>query len=372
MPDQVARSARQSYKEASMFREGLKIPPFQLCVIMRWAGLGDCIQRMPALFYMYDNAPHVSMYVFVYDYLQTLFEHTFRNERDRIHIMPISAYEGWVERDWCKSLPYVDYTPKQVSASKTHLTEYGFMEVLKRVPQRGELWNIPKADLTEVDISKYNLPKDYGVLTTGVTSPVRAWPPQETMDVAKFMLQIGITPVYLGKTHNDLGKIEGTQKTVEANFSEEAIHPKGIDLRGSTGLLEALKVISEAKFIAGVDNGLLNLAYMTDTPVIAGYTSIRPVDRVPYRNGVQFDKTIVIEPDENLECKFCETLQPYVALKKHGRYVPHDYKHCIYRDAKCTTQMRAAKFIAGIKQVLNWTKPGSRQGKVDDVLEEAH
>ena len=357
---------RQSYKEAEMFRPGLKIPPFELCVVMRWSGLGDCIQRMPALFYLYDNAPHVAMYVFVYDYLLELFKHVFKKEKDRIFLMPISAYEEWIKNDSNKNIPYVDYTPRQVSASKTHLTEYGYLEVVKRVPPRGELWNIPKLNLTNINVNKYNLPKRYGVIALGVTSSVREWPAPEALETAKWMLQNNITPVYLGKKENPLGKIEGQTKTLQAQFNENGLHPNGLDLRNQTSLLEAAKIIDSSMFIAGVDNGLINLAYMTKAPVAVGFTSIKPEDRVPFREGKQFDKTVVIEPDKELSCKFCETLQPYVASKKHGRYLPHDYKHCIYSDRLCTSQMRASKFISAIKEIISHDLLGARQRRAGE------
>jgi ADP-heptose:LPS heptosyltransferase len=58
-----------------------------------------------------------------------------------------------------------------------------------------------------------------------------------------------------------------------------------IDLRDASPLLESLKIINYAKFIVGVDNGLFHLAGLTQTPIVAGYTTVAPELRMPYRNN---------------------------------------------------------------------------------------
>lgn len=327
--------------------------------------MGDMVNRMPAINYLYDQTEHVRQYVFVHDYLYPLFQNVFWEKKDRIHLMPMSAHKGWLERDWCKQIPYVDFKPVQLSTSKPHLTEVGFLEILKRCPDKGDLWNIPRANLTNVDIDCYNISsKDYGVLQVSHTAPVRAWPTNEVEEVVRWMVNKKITPVLLGKSSSDLGTGSAVVSVNQINSSN--LPNEVVDLRDKTDVLQALKVIDNAKFIAGVDGGLINLAYMTDTPVVVGFTSIKPNARVPFRNGKQFDRTIVIEPEKQLECRFCETLQPYVVYNSKKGPIPHDYKKCLYKDYKCVRQMTAAKFIRGIKEVLNFKGLGSRQGKWSD------
>jgi len=344
-----------------MFRDGTQLEEFSLCVLLKYGGLGDMINRLPAILYLYEQTQHVRQYVFCHDYLYELLDLVFKDKRHRIHLMPMSAYEGWIERDWCKAMPYVDFKPTQLSSSKPHLTEYGFLNLIHKLPENKELWNLPQPDLTNTDVSSYDIPERYGILCTGYTARVRAWPTNEVEEVARFMIQSEITPVYLGKKGNDLGN--GAKN--KASFTGHDL--PGVDLRDQTSIPEALKIISKAKFIAGVDNGLLHLAYMSDTPVVAGFTSISPNYRVPYRNGKQYHKTIVVEPDKELECSGCETKQQYLVRHTQKGILPHDYKVCPYNDYKCVTQMRASKFIDAIKQVIGHKAAGSRQGKWDDI-----
>lgn len=349
-----------------MFRDGTKLPEFSLRIDLRYGGLGDCVQRMPAIRYLYTNTQHVRQYVFVYDYLLPLFELTFKDMRDRVHIMPMSAQEGWLKRDWCKAMPYVNFEPVQLATSKPHLTEVGFLEIVKRIPERGPLWNIPQPDLTNIDVSCYDVPKGaYGVLQVQHTAPVRAWPTNEVEEVARWMVDNQITPLLLGKSSSTLGN--GKDIKSKDNLDIDNLPPEVVDLRNKTNLLQALKIIEGAKFIVGVDGGLMNLSYMTQTPVIVGFTSIEPSARIPFRNGVQDIKTIIVKPDNDLECKFCETRQPYVVFNTRKGPVPHDYKKCLYEDYKCVTQMKAYKFIDGIKQVIGFKGPGTRQGKWYDA-----
>lgn len=324
-----------------MFREGTNIEKFAVRLDLSYGGLGDIIARLPAIRYVYEQWPHVHMYVFTYDYAHKLVEAALKPFNDRTYTLPFSAQERWLERRWCRQMPTIDFFPDKITGVRLHLTEQGFINICDKVPERGEKWNYLQADLTKIDISSYTIPERYGILCTEYTARVREWPAQEVENVAKWMIQNKITPILLGKSTNELGADKGTVETQSDVTALQGV----LDLRDQTDLLQALKIIDGAQFVAGVDNGLLHLASMTDTPTIWGFTTVEPSQRLPFRQGSQYHKTLVIEPSESLACRFCQSKQHFVLVE--GR--PWDYKKCMYGDRLCTTQMTAGKFISSIK-----------------------
>ena len=70
-------------------------------------------------------------------------------------------------------------------------------------------------------------------------------------------------------------------------------------------MLEALRIINDAEMIIGLDNGLLHLAGLTDTKIVAGYTTVDPYYRLPYRHNVLGWNCSIVEPTS--ECRYCQT-----------------------------------------------------------------
>lgn len=339
------------------YRHGTPLQQINIVLTANAGGMGDQIARMPAIKYIYKNHPQVRVYLFVYDYLLELYQRAFRGQENRIHIMPRSIKQDWM-RDRGQYIPKIelDYFPKGTSASKPNLVEYGFNILEFRTPPKGEDWNYPKVNLLKVDVTRYNLPERYGVLSTGYTTPVREWPPEQAFEVADWMIQNNITPVYLGKSENALGVSDNITTNTLPN---EAIHPQGLDLRDKTTVVEALKVMSTALFVAGPDSGLLHLACMSDVPTIWLFTSIAPEQRLPFRNGIQGWRTLTVGQPESLECRYCETNQNMVFNSKGET---HNYKECFYKDYLCIQNLTAGKVISKIKQVTNYTGHGARSG----------
>lgn len=347
------------------YRNGTELKPIHLIVNMNAGGMGDMIARTPALLYSLKHHIQISLTLYVFDFAVELFEEIFKEYKDRCQIRSRGSFAA--DSLKFQGTPVIDFHPIQVSSSKTNLTEYGFLIVENRIPARGPDWNYPRVEVSlDETTPKGEVLREarYGVLCTGYTSPVREWLPNHAFDVAEWMIQNGITPVYLGKRSQ---AFEGPQRLIEAHLKDEAIHPQGIDLRDATSLLEALKVMSGAQFVAGVDNGLLHLASLTDVPTIWGFTSILPHTRLPYRHGVQGWRALTVTPDATLLCRFCETRQNYVAGRMDKPGVGHDYKYCYYEDYECLSHLTAGKFIAKIKEIVGGFAAGSRQIRITDT-----
>lgn len=333
-----------------MFRDGHKPEEFRIRIDLNYGGLGDLLARLPAIRYAYTQWPHLLMHVFVYDYAFKLIENLLKPYNDRVYVCPFSAQPSWLERPWCKRMPHIDFTPMLITGVRMHLTEQGFVTICDKIPREKSEWNYLEADLTKTDISMYDLPERYGILCTEYTAPVREWPAQEVEEVARWMIRNKITPVFLGKKENPLGLQKGSVKTRSEFISKDDC----VDLRDKTDLLQALKIIKNSVFIAGVDNGLLHLASCTSTPTIWGFTTVEPVQRLPYRMSSQTYRAQTVTPT-NLSCGFCQSNHHYFKIEGKA----WDYKHCMYGDKICTTHMTAGKFIDKIKQVINFKGLGA-------------
>jgi ADP-heptose:LPS heptosyltransferase len=162
--------------------------------------------------------------------------------------------------------------------------------------------------------------------------------------LTKHLIARGVTPVLLGK--EELAPDYSATRAV-------GIKTKGcLDLRNQTTLPEAAVIMSKARFILGMDGGLLHLASCTDRPVAFIFTSVHPDFRIPYRRAGLH--TTVITPPKELHCRFCNTGEPG---KKSMTYVlGHDFKHCLYKDDLCTKIIDAKTLIPVVDELLEETR----------------
>jgi ADP-heptose:LPS heptosyltransferase len=194
--------------------------------------------------------------------------------------------------------------------------------------------------LDPVDVSHFNLPKYYAVVTTAYTSDTRHWKSEYVNEVSDYLNSIGVTPVFLGKAYTHAYKKTGIFGTFDADYT------KGINLIDKTNLFEAHAIMANAKFVMGIDNGLLHLASMSQVPVIWGFTSVLPEHRLPYRNGIKGDNTYLVTPsEEELPCTGCQS-------KFNFAPSDHSFLNCWYDDLKCLDLMTSDRWIEQIKKIL--------------------
>jgi ADP-heptose:LPS heptosyltransferase len=172
---------------------------------------------------------------------------------------------------------------------------------------------------------------------------VREWPVSEINAFIKLVKEnTNLDVVLLGASQID----HSSEFQVKGEFNESIRSELTEDLRDKTTLTEAMEILSQARAVVGVDNGLLHLASCSDVPVIWGFTSVDPKHRIPVRNNVAGYNAYTVVPSAGLNCRFCQSKY---------YYVEHNFKNCLQVTLNssptipCTTDMKAEKFMRILK-----------------------
>jgi ADP-heptose:LPS heptosyltransferase len=334
-----------------MYRSTKDITRTPLNVNFNSGGIGDCIAALPAIKYMANNFP-VDIFLYVPDYFLEIAKNALSTTA--VSIRPFSrGKELWNAKFPARVMangPTVNITSMGTSLVDTAFTALCDKQV--DIAHKNYLQiNFKRAN---VDLRRFNLPKEYVILTTGYTASVREWPAKHVNDTAAYLVSRGITPVFLGnkQTHIGVDKLEnGVNANIVGRFNEQIDFTRGVNLIEQTSLMEAAAIISKSKALLGVDNGLTHLAAMCgDVPIIIGYTTVRPEHRLPIRHNTLGWNIFTVTPDASLKCRFCQSNWEFV--------YNHDFRNCYYVEKKvdsviqCTSQMTAAKFIKHLDGIL--------------------
>ena len=145
--------------------------------------------------------------------------------------------------------------------------------------------------------------RPYAVIAYGATTEHRKMLPEAFVGIRDFLIRNNYHVVLLGKRDHQLSVMGGGTLTAP---SFEGIDTTGcVDLLDKTTVLEALSIMSDAKVVIGVDGGLIHLAGMTDTAIVAGFTTVDPYYRPIYRHGIKNWRMQLVEPTS--ECLYCQT-----------------------------------------------------------------
>ena len=216
----------------------------------------------------------------------------------------------------------------KITPSRMKLTHYGSINLMAKVLNDVEMQYIP---LNKVDVSRYGVDFSKSVIIiTTYRDKQRTILSEEILKIAQYVSSKGLTPVYVGKT----GAISIWKNSLAASDFE---YPGfGVDLRNQTSFSELWTIMSMSKAVIGVDGGPIHIAFSTQTPVICGFTTVRPEYRVPFRGSA---KTISITP--NIYCNFCES---------DWNLNFWNFNECPRKMelAECVTKMTAARFIDGL------------------------
>ncbi len=308
-------------------------------VLLQSGGVGDVIASLTAVNYILKKYPWITPLIWVPDAIKELARNLLPEDS---MIWSFSEMKGRYSPERpTKSTLWDGHT----SAMKIHPVDYGFLKLCDELPETEDK-NYLRLRPDKIEF-KDDGPSKYVVVTTGFTADVREFRPDIVIEVVKYIKSTGHEVVFLG----DPRAKTGTQHIITAKFDEEALS-HGINLVGKTTLVDAAMIINNAAAIVGVDNGLLHVAGITETPIIGGFTTVSPKIRMPYRHNELGWKFSPVTPDESLGCKYCQQ-------KDNFRY-GHDYKNCIYKGEigfsevvnLCTKQMRPEKFIKQLELVL--------------------
>lgn len=297
-------------------------------------GIGDMVAWLPAVKYIVDTHPHIRISLWVPDFFYDFAKSCLKSNR----ILVSKWSEG--AKSYISGVPSRSFRLNPVSNMGLHMTEHGFFTLCNTTPDDLNSYNYLQPDLSKTDITKFNLPEKYVVVSTGYTAEVRQFMPQYINEVVKHVKSKGYEVVFLGKKVTDTG----TKFQIKGEFATDIDYSAGIDLIDKTSLFEATKVCSNSKAVVGLDNGILHLAGCTDVPIVGGFTTVKPEHRMPYRNGIKGQNYYPVVPPESLACRFCQSNWQFS--------FNNDFAKCFYQDAKCTKELGADLYIKELDKIL--------------------
>jgi ADP-heptose:LPS heptosyltransferase len=302
-----------------------------LNVVFDNGGMGDHVASMSTVKYMHNHAPNIIQHVWVPDYFLDL----AKNLVPGVIIKPFSK-----QKDYNVKFGTLKLSCQQHSSMGVHLVDFAF-NVLVDKQVDIEHKNYCKLNVDTIDVSKFNLPEKYVVLTTGFTAKVREMLPSIANDLISYIKSKGYEVVTLGSY---IAKVGAGNNNIEGNFKEDIKYSECFDLINKTNLLEAGKIISQAKAIVGLDNGLLHLAGTTEIPIVMGFTTVLPEHRMPYRHNQLGWNCYPVTPNESLGCGGCQSRMVHV--------YDHDFRNCYYGDYACLPQVSSEKYINQLEKIL--------------------
>lgn len=316
-----------------MFRT-FKPNPRAVNIILMNGGVGDHIGgSLIAINYMVRRYPWITFLLWMPDFLIDFAENVLPKG---IHIKGYSDMLAGYDRELPTKTTKWDGV---MSPMKIHQVDYAFLKLCDELPSKTDKSSL-KVNLTPVGINKFNLPSKYVVITTGYTAEVREFIPNSVCTLISYVKSKGYTPVFLGQKQT----ATGGHHVIQGTFDNNIPYSKGVNLCDKTTLLQAAKIMAGAKAVIGVDNGLLHVAACTDVPIVAGYTTVLPSKRVPYRDGVRGKNWYPVVPDKDLACRFCQSNTNFL--------YEVNYTKCFEKDLACVKQMTATKFIAHLSKIL--------------------
>lgn len=320
------------------------------------------IARTPAIRWIHETHPHVHLDIYWQDYFVDMAAVLLPEAE-----YPRTRHKRLSEARYMMPEPVVEFDPERLTTLTIGLVEHAFLIMADRLPPSRDAYRYPKPKLILDEGSALHSygassAEDYIVFTPGFTAPSRQWPSVFVNRLAKRVRaarrledgsivlpgqanwptarqSAGLTPVLLGTSAKQ------RLQTGEGDYILAGLDP-GIDrslftdLWDKTNLVQALGIIQKAKAVVGVDNGLLHLAACTDTPVVAGVTTLKADKRIPAdaANG----KTIILEAQ--VPCQGCQS---------ESFAVNHDWKFCPSprMNYACTLTMTDERFFQALREL---------------------
>jgi ADP-heptose:LPS heptosyltransferase len=310
--------------------------PVFINVLFDNGGIGDLVAWLPALKFIYNAHTHVNIKVWLPDFFYDLAKNALRGTEKRLTIYKLSNQLHMINRS------YQTYSFKMQNYTNlgAHMTEHAFEIICHTKPDEKSHLNYLNLDLSKVDITKFNLPEKYVILTTGYTAPVREFLPEHVNKIAQYVLSKGYTPVFLGKQSTNTG----IKHVIKGNFSNDIDFSTGVNLIDKTSLFESVKICANSAGVVGLDNGILHLAGCTDVPIVGGFTTVNPAHRMPYRNGVLGWEYYPVVPPASLKCRFCQSNWQFTNN--------HEFTKCYYEDYKCLKELDAGLYVEQLQKIL--------------------
>lgn len=308
------------------FRQGTKFKSHLCNFFLLNGGLGDYINHMSAILWIAKECPHVEGWVFVSQPFLDVAKYLLK-DFSHFQCFDIKDYERKLVNG---SLILKPAPALHVNPTGAHLLDLGFMYYTQMDKAPDGFDYLPEIDY-EISLSKFGISehREFAVFTPGATADIRAIPAKHFNALVDYVYKLGIEPVFLGKRvftkNHDQNKVG-----YQAKINDEYDFSRGLDLTEKTTLLEATGIMAQAKFVVGLDNGLLHFAGTTRVPIIFGHNvaSIRH-RQIRRKSGLTIDITV---DQKLLSCMGCQSKMRFMFNDdKKG----HKFSKCIYDDKAC-------------------------------------
>lgn len=307
---QLVKSTDQVDLNIKFFRPG-KVSRHVANFGITQGGLGDYICYISVLRWIAENFPHIDGRIYAIEWFHELAENVMKPFLDRWRIYPRES----LTQDKLKRPTFV---PHQFPINRigANAIDLAFIYYMSMTPAPKDCY-YAKLDLTQIE-SLGEPASPYAVMTPAASNGPKTMTAKAFNGIKDYLLKRGITPMFLGKRDIDAKR--------KVSVCDDYDFSGGVDLTEQTTLLQAAALISKAKLVIGLDNGLLHLAAMTDVPIIYGYTLSSVEHTKPRRkSGIIHD----IFPDPNvLTCTFCQS-----KMRMMGKI---EFARCAYDDNLCT------------------------------------
>ena len=306
--------------------------------ILNAGSVGDTIASLPVLKYAADNIFKDGKYkIMTHEHLRPLFQ--FIPEDNVIYFgKGMELTEPHVVMYY-----YNVENPEYQGISgfnnlKMSLVDYVSVKFLsKLLPEEHK--NYPKLDLSDVDISEFNLPEKYVCILSTSLHKNRSLPRADVYRIANYLIKQGITPVFMGKSTRIIDTFGATPRYGISPPAKEGM----LDLVDKTTIMQAAKVMSNAMAVVGADTGLIHLAACTDVKIVCGYTTVDPNLRLPYRHNVKGWNFYIITPPDN-ECRYCASSMFLSNIS---------FNNCYQKDFQCIDNLSTENYISMLNEIIN-------------------
>lgn len=300
------------------FREGGETLRLTVNFAITQGGLGDYICLLSVIEWIAVNFPHVDGRVYCIEWFMPIAENVMK----KFSGWRVQNREALTDKKM-QSRPTLFPSQKPINRIGANAIELGFIYYMNSTPAAADCY-YSRLDLSS--IGGMTPGKPYAVLTPGASNKPKTLPAKAFNGMKEHLIGRGILPVFLGNT-----SFRGIDFPV--TVSDVYDFSGGLNLVNQTSTLEAARIMSEAKVVAGIDNGLLHLAAMTEVPVIYGYT-VSSVEHTKPRRKSGNIHDLYCEP-KTLPCMFCQSNMRMIRA--------HDFKECIYGDTLCTEALADPK-----------------------------
>jgi ADP-heptose:LPS heptosyltransferase len=183
----------------------------------------------------------------------------------------------------------------------------------------------------------------YIVIPVNYSSKLKEFKPEKAHSIVRWCISNKIVPVLVGSSYH-IHIHNGVYSKIDSQYGNVEIGV--VDLRDKTDILQLHSLIDNAIAVVGADSGVLHLAGMTDTPIVAIYTHKDPRYLMPIRHDELGWNVYPIVPDSG--CKFCMSSKVLCS---------QDFTQCASNTLECVDNWSVDKVIDILNKIVN--KKGS-------------